>query len=793
MRILTPSTFAVAAIFMAGLPLHAQDAAPKEAATSAPAPAPAPAPKPEAADVHPGKIIWEKHCVDCHGQNGEGVKNKYEDPLHGDRTLASLAKRIDKTMPEDEEELLDAVQSAQVADYIYHAFYSEKSREQSTPPAKQSFSRLTASQFRNSVADLFADFQPVWTKERGLSVRFTSKGVTALQGMGGGRNTVMRKDGQVSFNWGEQSPVPEVLPSDEYSSKWEGSVIAEETGVYEFVIKSQNGVRLHVNNWRDPIIDGWVSSGPDIREEKGTIFLLGGRSYPITLEHFKFKEKASSIELLWKAPNGVLEVIPQRNLVPYSTRETLVVSTPFPADDSSDGYPRGTSISKAWFDAVTSASMSAADIIADRLDSFMWTKKDDPERINKIKSYFRGVASIAFRQNLSDEEYNTLIEARFAATPDKPDIAVKRVVLAILTSPRFLYPSAAEEGQPTQQIIASRLALTMWDSVPSRDLFRRANEGKLGTEEQIRAYANGMLWDPRAKEKLHGFFHHWLEMKDIHNIAKDSKTYPDLNDAVLADLRRSLDFFIDDIVWNGSGDYRQLLSADYMVLNDRLAKFYQKESVGPDFKKVHLEGSQRAGVLTHPYLLTSFAYFKDTSPIHRGVFLTRSIVGRALKPPPEAVEFKDAHFDPTWTMREKVTDATRSAACMGCHSEINPLGFALEQYDAVGRWREMDNNKPINTASDYPDDNGGTIRIASPKDIAAFAIGSDTAKKTFIKHLFHHTNKQPLAAFGKDTEKNLVQKFAERGYNVRDLLVESALIATTQGMQPAPPKETASN
>jgi hypothetical protein len=753
---------------------------------------PAPAPTPEASAEHPGKIIWQKYCVECHGQNGEGVKDVYDDPLHGDRTLASLAKRIDRTMPEDEEELLDAEQSAQVADYIYHAFYSEEAREKSAPPVRQSFSRLTATQFRNSVADLFADFQPVWSKERGLSARFTSKGVTALQGMGGGNNTVMRKDGQVSFNWGESSPVPEVLQPEEFSSRWEGSIIAEETGVYEFVIKTQNGARFFVNNWRDPIIDGWVSSGPDIREEKGTIFLLGGRSYPLILDHFKFKEKASSIELLWKTPNGVLEVIPKRNLVPYSVRETLVISTPFPADDSSDGYARGTSISKAWFDAVTNAAMTAAETVSNRLDSYIWTAKNDPERITKIKNYFRTVASIAFRQNLSDEEYHSLIESRFAATPDKLDIAVKRVILAILTSPKFLYPSAVEGEQPSQHVIASRLALTMWDSVPSRDMLRRANEGTLGTQEEIRSYANGMLWDARAKEKLHGFFHHWLEMKDIHNIAKDSTLFPDLNEAVLADLRRSLIFFIDDIVWQNSGDYRQLLSADYMVLNDRLAAFYKKDPVGPDFKKVNFEGSQRAGVLTHPYLLTSFAYFKDTSPIHRGVFLTRSIVGRALKPPPEAVEFKDAHYDPTWTMREKVTDATRSAACMGCHSEINPLGFALEQYDAVGRWREMDNNKPINTASDYPDDNGGTIRIASPKDIAAFAIGSESATKTFIKHLFHHTNKQPLAAFGKDTEKILVQKFAERNYNVRDILVESALVATTQGMQPAPPKETAS-
>lgn len=744
------------------------------------------------AAIHPGKAIWEKHCVECHGQNGEGVKGEYEDPLYGDRSLASLSKRIDKTMPEDNEELLDAEQSAQVADYIYQSFYSAEARAKTAPPAHQAFSRLTVNQFRNSVADLFADLQPVWSAERGLSAKYTSKGVTALQGMGEGNNNFQRKDNQIAFNWKEQSPEPEILPSDQFSIKWEGSIIAEETGVYEFVIKTENGARLYVNDWRDPIIDGWVSSGPDIREEKGTIFLLGGRAYSIRLEHFKFKEKTSSVELLWKAPNGILETIPQRNLFPYSTRETLLVSTPFPADDSSDGYPRGTSISKAWFDAVTTASMGAAETVSEHLDSFLWTKKDDPERIAKIKAYLRGVASIAFRRNITDEEAASLIESRFAGVED-PKLAIKRVVLAILTSPKFLYPDLIEGDKPDSNVVASRLALSLWDSVPDRELLRQAKEGKLQTRDQISNQARRMLTDVRSKEKLHGFFAHWLQIKDISAIAKDPKAYPDLNEAVLADLRRSLTVFIDDIVWKGNSDYRQLLSADYMVLNDRLAKFYQKDPVGPDFKKVELPGSQRAGVLTHPYLLTSFSYFKDTSPIHRGVFLTRSIVGRALKPPPEAVEFKDAHFDPTWTMREKVTDATRSAACMGCHSEINPLGFALESYDAVGRWRTMDNNKPVNTVSDFPDDVGGTVRIATPKDIANFAIGSDTSKKTFIRHLFHHTNKQPAGVFGNDTMDRLAKKFADSQFNIQQLLLESALISATQGYEEPKQKETAAN
>lgn len=770
MKLFRSNVIPLAALLLAAPAIHAQETAPA---------------------VHPGKVIWEKHCVECHGETGEGVKGEYEDPLHGDRSLPSLAKRIDKTMPEDEEELLNAEESAQVADYIYHAFYSADARAKSAPPVHQTFSRLTANQFRTSVADLFADFQPVWSSERGLSARYSSKGVTANQGMGGGNN-FQRKDNQIAFNFGEKSPEPQILPAEEFSIKWEGSIIAEETGVYEFVVKTQNGIRLFVNDWREPIIDGWVSNGPEIREEKGSIFLLGGRPYSIRLEHFKFKEKGSSVELLWKSPNGVLETVPQRNLFPYAVRETLLVSTPFPADDSSDGYPRGTSISKAWFDAVTAASMSAATQVADHLDSYLWMKKDDPEKPAKLKAYLRKVASIAFRRNLTDEEAASLIDSRFANS-DKPELAVKRVILAILTSPQFLYPSLIEGDKPDPLAVASRLALSLWDSLPDRELLRQANEGKLKTREQIAAQAKRMLADPRAKEKLHGFFAQWLSLKDITAIAKDPKVYPDLNEAVLADLRRSLFVFIDDIAWSPASDYRQLLGADYLVLNDRLAKFYQKEPVGPDFKKVELPGSQRAGVLTHPYLLTSFSYFKDTSPIHRGVFLTRSIVGRALKPPPEAVEFKDGHFDPSLTMREKVTNVTKSAACMGCHAEINPLGFALEKYDAVGRWREMDNNKPVNTTSDFPDDTGGTVRISTPKDIADFAIRSDSSKKTFIRHLFQHTNKQPVAAFGNDTMDRLARKFADSQFNIQQLLLESALIAATEGYEVEKPKETASN
>src|SRR5688500_19947428 len=114
--------------------------------------------------------------------------------------------------------------------------------------------------------------------------------------------------------------------------------------------------------------------------------------------------------------------------------------------------------------------------------------------------------------------------------------------------------------------------------------------------------------------------------------------------------------------------------------------------------------------IPRPLTSTLFPYTTLFRSIHRGVFLTRNIVGRALKPPIMAIEFMDGRFDPSLTMREKVSELTRPAACQSCHSVINPLGFSLENYDAVGRYRTTDNNKPVNTTGEYPTAAGKVVR-----------------------------------------------------------------------------------
>ena len=249
-------------------------------------------------------------------------------------------------------------------------------------------------------------------------------------------------------------------------------------------------------------------------------------------------------------------------------------------------------------------------------------------------------------------------------------------------------------------------------------------------------------------------------------------------------------------MWNEASDYRKLLTADYLFLNNRMAAFYGLSTNDngnaydlkdcdnkDDFIKVTFGSEPRCGVLTHPFLLASLSYQKMTSPIHRGVFLTRHIVGRSLKPPPMAMTFKDADFAPNLTMRQKVAELTRPQACQSCHSVINPLGFSLEQYDAVGRFRASENDKLIDPVSEYLTDDGEKIRLGGARDVAAFAIGSEQAQNAFIQEMFHQIVKQPVAAYGADMMASLRKTFVESDFNMQKLLVEIVTVAALHGTE----------
>jgi hypothetical protein len=725
--------------------------------------------------ISTGQRIYEEHCARCHGAAGEGVAEKQTEPLVGDRALQDLTAVIVETMPEDDPGKVVGDDAKAVAEYIYDAFYSPVAQARNKPPRVE-LSRLTVRQYQNAVADLIGSFTGAsrWDERRGLDAEyFDSKNFQR------DKRVIERVDVRVDFDFGEASP-GEKIGIEEFAMKWQGSLLAPDTGEYEIIVRTDNGARLWVNDRETALIDAWVRSGNDT-EFRATIKLLGGRSYPLRLEFFKFKEKKASIHLLWKPPHREVEVIPERHLTPSDARDTLIVETPFPPDDKSLGYERGTAVSKAWDEATTFAAIEVANKVVSKMRDLAGVGRDDENRDAKLREFCGKFAERAFRRPLSDAERELYIDRQFDESGDATT-AVKRVVLLTLKSPRFLFREV--EGTNDSFNVAARLSFTLWDSLPDEPLWQAASRGELTTPEQVASQAERMVQDPRAKAKLREFLHQWLRLDGFADLAKDQELFPDFTPELVSDLRTSLDLSLDEVIWSEQADFRQLLLSDGLYANGRVAKFYGIElATDSDFTKVAVDPAERAGLLSHPYLMTGFAYHATSSPIHRGVFVARSLLGRTLKPPKEAVTPIPADLHPDLTTRERIALQTGPPACALCHELINPLGFSLEHYDAVGRFRKEERDRPVDAAGFYETLSGEKAEFNGVRPLAEFLAGSPEVHAAFAERLFQYAVKQPVQAYGLNKREELRQLFVQHEFNINKLLVEiaksSAIAAST--------------
>ena len=730
-----------------------------------------------------GEQIWKSRCASCHGERGEG-KEKRTRPLEGDKSLAQLADVIRETMPEDDPGSLSVEESRQVAEYLHQAFYSQSAREKNVP-ARIELARLTARQHRLVLTDLVGTFRgtPWWGKDRGLRATYF-KG----RNLGGDSKAAARIDSQINFQFGAEAPVPEITEPHQFSIRWNGSLLAPETGEYEFVIETEHATRLWVNEEHRPLIDAWVKSGTET-EYRGTIFLTGGRIYSLRLDFTKAKQGVddsknqkekppslpASIVLKWKRPGMILETVPTRSLSPNGAPEAFVCTTPFPPDDRSYGWVRGTSVSKAWDEATTAAALETAAYLTPRLREFAGSGGEGGIDGEKLRQFCRTLAERAFRRPLGEELAQAMIDRPLASVGDK-EAAFKRVCLLIFKSPRFLYREIGGEGDAYDT--AARLSFGLWDSLPDEELRKAAAEGRLSTPEQIREQSERMLADQRARSKLREFLLTWLKLGTAPDLTKSVEKYPEFDSATIADLRTSLELFLDDVLASNEADFRRLLLDDRVYVNSRLAALYGATPPAEgEFASVVLDPGKRAGVLTHPFVMAALAHNSESSPIHRGVFLTRGVLGQNLKPPPEAVAPLSADLHPDLTTRERVALQTQPASCMTCHGIINPLGFTLEQFDAIGRYREVERQKPVDATGLYRSRDGRTITFQGARELAEFLAGSQEAYEAFTEQLLHDLVQQSASAYGPQTVTQLREKFVAGGFNIRKLAVE-IMVAT---------------
>ncbi len=755
----------------------------------------------QAADAPVGETIYQRHCVRCHGINGGGSTEHYPKALTGDRGIDELGQYIGKEMPPDQPGLLKANEAEQVARYIHGAFYSAEAQLRLHPPRIET-TRLTGRQYAQTIADLMVAFYgpPARSNDRGLKGNYTT-----VNKNGDGKQVFERLDPQISFDFKDGSPKQGEFDPAEFAISWNGSIRAPLTGDYEFTVRSPNSFKLHVNDRKTALIDAWIQSG-DQTEFRGTVRLLAGRDYPVQLfftkagqgvkkpEELRKKIAPASITLSWKPPGRNQEIIPTSNLSPAEPRETLVVRTPFPPDDRSTGIERGTSVSTEWDQAATDAAIEAVDFVISHIGDLSGFAEIEKKHEGTLKEFCGRFAERAFRRPLTKEQRALYIDRPFASAPDVAS-AVERVVLLVLKSPRFLYTQLPGTGVDSYGV-AERLSFTLWDSLPDDTLLNAAATGKLKTRAQIAEQARRMCNDPRFENKMREFFVQWLKVDHAPALRKDPLEFPDFSGAVAADLKTSLDLFLEDLLHEPAMDFRRFLTADFLYLNAKLAPLYGAQGVaGDSFQKVTIKSEDRAGLLTHPYIMAVFADTRSTSPIRRGVFLARSVLGRTLNPPPDAVTPVPPDLHPKLTTRERTVLQTGAKSCQSCHGLINPLGFTLERYDALGRLHATENGKPIDANGSYQSRGGQSVALNGAKELSRFLVDSDEVQTALIEKLFYFSTMQPIRAHGPDALPNLKRDFLAGDRDLRRLMASMATLAASTPpsvSQSTPPKASAS-
>jgi len=317
--------------------------------------------------------------------------------------------------------------------------------------------------------------------------------------------------------------------------------------------------------------------------------------------------------------------------------------------------------------------------------------------------------------------------------------------------------------------------------VPDEALLKAAADGKLATRDEIAAQAERMLHDERTRSKIREFLLQLLKVDQPPEIAKDKQRFPDFTPDVTADLRTSLDLFLEDVVWSDESDFRQLLQANWLYLDGRLAKLYRPDlPADAPFLKMAFESTERAGVLTHPYLMAGFSYTATSSPIHRGVFIARGVLGRTLRPPPMAVSPLPVELHADLTTRDRITLQTKPEACQSCHAMINPLGFTLENFDAIGRFRTLEGDKRIDATGGYRTRTGDVVKFSGVRDLANFLAKSEETHSAFVEQLFHYMIKQPIRAIGPETLPNLKKSFVANEFSIQRLMVD--IVTTAVGV-----------
>jgi hypothetical protein len=320
----------------------------------------------------------------------------------------------------------------------------------------------------------------------------------------------------------------------------------------------------------------------------------------------------------------------------------------------------------------------------------------------------------AYRRPVVEGDFRKPMELyRAARAAGDFDAGIEMALTAVLLNPQFLFrietdPPGVRAGSayhvPDVQL-ASRLSFFLWSSIPDNQLLDLAERGELSRPDVVQAEVRRMLSDPRSRSLVTNFASQWLHLRNLDSITPDLRLFPDFDDNLRQSFRRETELLFEEVI-REDRSVLDLLRPGHTYLDERLAKHYGIPHVyGSRFRRVELDDdSTRGGLLRHGSILTVTSYATRTSPVVRGKWVLENLLGTPPPPPLANVPaLKDNTIAASLSVRERLAQHRADAACAGCHRLIDPPGFALENYDAVGRWRVTEEGRPVNVTGGLPD------------------------------------------------------------------------------------------
>jgi mono/diheme cytochrome c family protein len=393
----------------------------------------------------------------------------------------------------------------------------------------------------------------------------------------------------------------------------------------------------------------------------------------------------------------------------------------------------------------------------------------------------RKLARTAYRRPASEKELDVLMQVFDLATRHKLDYpaALRLVLKAVLVSPQFLYITPATAAETGREIVplddyqlASRLSYLLWATMPDAELSALADQGKLHEKPVLQAQVRRMLTDARSRALFDGFGAQWLGLGDLADKTFDTTKFPQMTPALRSAMYDEGRLFFDSIV-RGNRSVVSFVTADYTFLNETLAAIYglEKTVTGPKMRQVKLTDANRGGILGMPGILATTSFPNRTSPVKRGVWVLEQVLGQQVPPAPPnvpALDKQDKKKIANLTLRQRTELHRTNVVCANCHKILDPIGFGLENFDAIGRWRDQDDTGGvIDAAGELP----GGKHFAAPKELKAIiAARSQDLARNLTEKLLAYALCRQLEGYDEIVVDHLMADIAKEGYRMQTLI-----------------------